>query len=612
MSDALGRPVGERLSLARELLQWRTKIVQAPAAQRINATVLAKNRMGVIRKALLGTPGGAQSLTSELLIPGKATPLLIERLKAVKNAPRAVQVATATYAEAVFRALSIIQNAERSAGLSNRLDMMDDELLDLLTEVGMQMADGSSADFVINDCLAEMTLTESIAADLKEATLGGRESDYKVSEDVRALAAQYDAVMQEDSRYWLARRQTPMSADETAQAFQKYNEWRQTIKFPVQTAQVEVLSENVKRVAAAFSRVGRNIMQPIMDASPVTPEAATAWANEQEVTKQAQTRLKKIGYPLDKLRADMAEFYRFTGGRVYGVRVHSKGDRRANATDIEAHGKVGTINLDTSFNKRTLWHELAHHMEADPVAKMAAGRYIKRRSVDGGKTHTLRKLSGNTSYRADEVAYNGKFFSPYVGKVYRDGITEVFAMGVESFSEPETLARRMANDPETLQFVAGFVKRPMDPLARAHMELREMLSDMVSEVSDAGEQETERIIKRLAKDVTITPDTDDSWARSHSMSWFLSKLKQVGTFDVKGDKFILMSGKVSNWETRRQVTGFLILEIPKTDSLLDYRTHCTKDMDVIKAMIAIYKIEGRWPMVSDMKSASFLLARVRP
>jgi hypothetical protein len=88
-----------------------------------------------------------------------------------------------------------------------------------------------------------------------------------------------------------------------------------------------------------------------------------------------------------------------------------KGDRRANATDIGEHGKPGTIHLDTNFSKRTLWHELGHHIEADPAAKMVAGQMIRRRakSAAPGK---LRRITGNKAYGSKGNRLGERLFQP--------------------------------------------------------------------------------------------------------------------------------------------------------------------------------------------------------
>ena len=327
------------------------------------------------------------------------------------------------------------------------------------------------------------------------------------------------------------------------------------------------------------------------------------------VTKAATARLRKLGYPLEKLRADMAEFYRFTGGRVMSVRIDSNGSRRANATDIEAHGKVGTINLGTNFGRRTLWHELAHHMEADPVAKAAAGRYIRRRSVDGDKVYRLRSMTGISGYSPKEVAYNAGFFDAYVGKVYRNGTTEVFAMGVETFSDPKLLAKRAAKDQETLEFIAGFVSQPMPELARAHMGLRQIVTDMSEDFDTANEDQAAQIIRELAAKAELIPDEDRSWVGDNWLRQASTRdMVQIGRF---GTDYWLYSGKVRSLRGRR-VKGLMLFR-PTTDYGRDGIQHWTfetTDIDVVRASMAL-KFAGIDIAPYRMTDADWLMKNAR-
>jgi hypothetical protein len=387
-------------------------------------------------------------------------------------------------------------------------------------------------------------------------------------------------------------------------AYKAYREhWDGPLKQAMDGAREAVKAVQAK-LQAPLIEAAKAFTESVVQASPVSAEQATAWADAQDITPQARARLKKIGYDLKKVRQDMAEFYRLSGGRVVKVKVHSKGDKRANATGIEDHGKEGVIHLDSRFDKRVLWHELAHHIEADPMAKIAAGKFIRRRSVDG-KAHSLRSLTGSKGYRSNESAYKDHFFDHYVGKIYNDGITEVFSMGVESFSDPMTLGQRMTQDPETLEFVAGYLKQPIHPLAKAHMALRERLIDVSSEANEEASKGIEQLQAELAAKVSFTQDTDTSWTGGGSISWYSGGGKQVGKFTESG--FYLFEAKVRNPETKRQMLGF-ILYLPEQDGVNSLghprwsrRSHWdvqelpTKDLNVVKAAMFIRQKTGWFP-----------------
>ncbi|QOJ22962.1 MAG: hypothetical protein HRU78_04290 [Gammaproteobacteria bacterium] len=204
-----------------------------------------------------------------------------------------------------------------------------------------------------------------------------------------------------------------------------------------------------KRIAElkdSIAPIGQKIIDTLLNSSKVTKEQADAWANSQIIEKSALTKLKKIWYREEDVRRDMAEFYRITGGKLRQVRIETDGSRRANASGI-GHFEDNVIRPGSSFNKTILWHEMAHHLEADPAAKAASNGYLlKRRKSE--KVYSLRSLTGNRGYRSNEGAYSDDFINPYVGKVYRDKTTEVWSMGIQYLSNPSDAAMLVAKDPK--------------------------------------------------------------------------------------------------------------------------------------------------------------------
>lgn len=243
--------------------------------------------------------------------------------------------------------------------------------------------------------------------------------------------------------------------------------------------------------------IGQRVIDQALAQSPVSPERAEQWAGSLGIDKDKslKAKLKRIDYPLEQFKADVAEFYQLTGGKLAKVRFNVERGQRASADGIASAGK-GVVNVKGAFSKRTLFHELAHHLEADPIAKQLAQAFIiKRRSSD--KTQSLRKLAGHKGYDSDERAWPDAFLDPYVGKDYADGFTEVFSMGVERFSDPASLARAIAQDPEHIGLVLGYA-------AAADSDLFQGLKNMVSEAAAvqeqreaAKEQELETLLDRV-------------------------------------------------------------------------------------------------------------------
>jgi hypothetical protein len=592
-----------RLGLCAELLALRSKLASVDAAQKINAGILASRRMGAIRRVLLGRE--VASLIDQMLTPGVAGERLLAELEGTQNMPPNVRIAKAAYARSIVKSLSIIYYSERSAGLVEGNYKTPEALEKAINDILPGDSNGyDRVGPVIDDCVARGVLSDALREELNAATMGGTNEDFKASKTDLMLAPLFEKVEAEQiafSNQLEGMRNDPAKNHDKYIAFyQKYETYLEEVYRPVAKAKREVDRAAKDKINNAFARVGAKIQAAVMDVSPITPDEATRWAQAQEITPAAANRLRKVGYPVDAVRRDMAEFYRFTHGRVPAAKIESHGDRRANATGIEAHGVVGSINLGSSFDKRVLWHELAHHMEADPVAKMAAGQFIRRRSVDG-KSYKLRALANNPAYRSDEVAFKGDFFSPYIGKIYSDGVTEVFAMGVESFSDPETLARRAANDPQTLAFIAGYLKSEIDPLVQAQQGLNSIMLAMKGEARAALENSIGSMQKALADTVQLTPDSDTSWIMD-SFKYSLSEYKQIGRF---GDsKFYLFSGKVRDIYTKRKCNG---LVLAYTDGRWLSRIEIPGiDQTIVKAMYALYLKNGTLPQFHMMNDTAYL------
>ena len=117
------------------------------------------------------------------------------------------------------------------------------------------------------------------------------------------------------------------------------------------------------------------------------------------------------------------------------------------------------IFLNKYNNAATVVHELGHQIEdSNPWAKKMVNEWMDERLEKGRialveklKTETdetkretikkslknkyalrqLKKIVPNSKYKADEKAYEDDFLSPYVGKVYQRGSTEIISMGLE-------------------------------------------------------------------------------------------------------------------------------------------------------------------------------------
>ncbi|TAL08409.1 MAG: hypothetical protein EPO02_13070 [Nitrospirae bacterium] len=98
------------------------------------------------------------------------------------------------------------------------------------------------------------------------------------------------------------------------------------------------------------------------------------------------------------------------------------------------------VSIQTSTSVKKIIHELGHWLEDHvPAIKAKAAEFLARRT-QGEVAQSLRSLTGHRGYASAEVAKPDRFLEPYIGKVYRDGYTEVVSMGLElMWSDPERL-----------------------------------------------------------------------------------------------------------------------------------------------------------------------------
>lgn len=349
--------------------------------------------------------------------------------------------------------------------------------------------------------------------------------------------------------------------------------------------------------AALFEADGRAILAKLADASPVTDDAARAWAAEQVIDDNAKSKLKRLGYKPEDVVRDMAEFYRLTGGKASAIRI-SAGGKRANATGIFTRTGEKVINLGTHFNKTVLFHELAHHLENDPIAKAASNGFLLARR-EGDKVHRLRDLTGITGYGRDEVAWKDGFTDPYVGKVYNGGVTEVWSMGVQYLANPQQAAWFAGKDPEMFNLITGYLSAAATPAMHAKLNIH---AAAISDAQDADEVLDQQYAKALAWLAARAPLQADDWYAKLLENPESNEARQV-MYEVnygrsKVSAYIgsngmrrVFSGTFRNQTTKRNAKGYAILTLRPDGSFPD-RAAVHDTLEVVQAMIAIADING--------------------
>lgn len=109
---------------------------------------------------------------------------------------------------------------------------------------------------------------------------------------------------------------------------------------------------------------------------------------------------------------------------------------------------------------RTQVHELGHGVEWQLLdsdkARKAVEAYRKKLATST-KTVPMSTLMPGRGYEAGEMAFPGRYLHPYVGKVYRRGVTEVISMGLEEmFADPVNLATK---DPDLFKLIYNLTRR---------------------------------------------------------------------------------------------------------------------------------------------------------
>lgn len=360
-----------------------------------------------------------------------------------------------------------------------------------------------------------------------------------------------------------------------------------------------IKEQKIRRAKLAidqFKEEGGAVIAAVAASSPISEEQASGWAANQVIDDNAKAKLKRLGYKPEDVVRDMAEFYRITGGKASAVRISIDGSRRANATGVSTRLDEKVINLGAHFNKTVLFHELAHHLENDPIAKAASNGFLLKRR-ESSRVYSLASLTGNRGYRASEAAYKDDFMDPYIGKVYRDGITEVFSMGVQYLSNPKDAAIFAAKDPEMFAMITGYLSSPLTPAMEAKLNMH---GGVIEGKQAEQRQESEEYIqamKSLGRPITITKDGwwDDLKTEQNGLAYSIERYilgrsktphKYVGSYK----SWRVFEGSFRNRNTKRVSKGFIVTGTSAGFSNPD-STAIHGDLDAVKLFLALAERE---------------------
>jgi hypothetical protein len=573
-----------RLAMARALLDSRLKIESI--TDKLSPKIYEhKFKIVALRDRLLGrSSGGISNLN--VFAPEIATADLIEYMGTLANASPADKAIASEYLRQINRQL---QQSSASQGLE-----VSREVSNLSVELGL---DATWGDYAIDvEVLNSFTRKgRDDAYELHEAAIEAARFEETVQARFKYFRNQYTEKRAEiykkiyaesdiaHEKWWdfvkeMYAKGVPESAltnnDEYLRLYREWMEAKEKAtnydyttdelakfrKFTPDDDSLKELEKDRKTVQEGFKNLGNALISKVIALSPITEKAAQEWANNVPIEKAAKAKLEKMGYTVKRLQADMAEFYRLTHGRMGNVGISTTRGQRANASNIVSE-VAGSVNVPSHFDKRALFHELAHHLEADPAARMASnGFLLSRRTTE--RVKSLRSLTGNKGYKSHEVAYEDHFIDPYVGRYYSHGISEVFSMGMESFSDPEMLARRAAADPQHIALMLGFVRSDIHPAYRAVQGIYESKVNAASEYKEATESTRDELITEIIKTITIdktAPESPylaiDSWMRS------MYRIKKyIGKINIgKMNDYYVYSCQSRNYSTRRLVADIILV-----------------------------------------------------
>lgn len=234
---------------------------------------------------------------------------------------------------------------------------------------------------------------------------------------------------------------------------------------------IAALSAEIEKQEQALFDDVKNVLE---STSTVSAEEAQTWAKENiYLGANVVQKLKKIKYPKEQFINDMAEVYRYVGGKLGPVEIIlQKGTKRAFAI-----GRT-TICLNSGFNKTTLFHECGHLVEGwDDTSLAASLAFIKGRAQ--GAPRSLKSLTG-ISYRSNEKAYPDSFIDPYVGKDYSGSASEVFSMGLQNISSPAHLANFIEKDIEHFKLFVGVCTRHSPELAQQMKDMTRQTKETIT------------------------------------------------------------------------------------------------------------------------------------
>ncbi|CCO46648.1 conserved hypothetical protein [Vibrio nigripulchritudo SOn1] len=348
--------------------------------------------------------------------------------------------------------------------------------------------------------------------------------------------------------------------------------------------QLQNLQEDKRQIGSALMS---EVYDTLITESVVTEEESQTWARNQEISPSAIARMRKSGYSEAEVRRDMALYYRLVNGRLDKVRIVTTGSRRASAIINTA-----TVDIDDNFDKRTLFHEMSHLLESDQSVKLANQKFISNRA--SGTPKRLSELTNNSSYKNDEIAIPDNFYSPYVGKIYESGATEVASMGIQQFSSPESMYALYESDEEMFTLMVGM----MTGVSHSQVERQKALLE--KQVHSANfSSSVRKVIRHLSWQDGHRLKSDKAWqealsgkgkTNAHNKKWAWTRT--LGTC-------VLYPAKAP--KQRKQIYGVTVIDTEKED-----KRHFFREKEQAETFIYLHELSIRG--IKPLPQSAYYLA----
>lgn len=171
-------------------------------------------------------------------------------------------------------------------------------------------------------------------------------------------------------------------------------------------------------------------------------EVGGYWDKEMFYEKSASAVKKQINNVLSVYPSDWVKIPKSQGMKIFakkekrGYFVKGLVSRNRYMTDVENYMNYYTICSDERA-EQTMFHELGHMVEDSNEHIGRLCREWRDSRTKGEKLTRLSDLFRGFNYGVKEVTKADNFITPYIGKEYGDGSTEVLSVGLENLFSPD-------------------------------------------------------------------------------------------------------------------------------------------------------------------------------